>query len=333
MSQDQQIAVAQDLLDRLIDLNIRLPDEYDEVALVATITVGSDGSDYRSLVCEIVTLLKRLQKQSQAKDGVNLQVRSDVEHFHSDLVTILQKLDYGYQLPESLCAASSFFDKFRPIDFLAAELQASLLLKLDGPEDEMDVGDETLYPQSEKVATQLFMMETTLHIPSGSLTLLERVESLVGKVKQIVSNVPQPFLGKPLVSFKQLNSEQKGLLQSIYEALDGEYATRRKMLLTRFDTTVKSFYYSAKAEVNLTVALKQTNQQKKTLIYFSHPYLPIFHCSHVFLHCCSIQFYFLLNNPQLLLSHVHIRPLMTLNIITVPFFHPASDMLPYNLCK
>ncbi|VDM24796.1 unnamed protein product [Hydatigera taeniaeformis] len=71
------------------------------------------------------------------------------------------------------------------------------------------------------------------------------------EVKNVISNAPPNYLGKPVLPIKGLSEKQWSDVCRIGQILDAEYACRRETLIKRVDCTVQSFKWSDRAKLKL----------------------------------------------------------------------------------
>ncbi|XP_033000605.1 protein FAM98B [Lacerta agilis] len=233
-----------DILDALEALGYKGP-LLDEDALNKAAESGLASQDFCDLC---VWLSSQIQPLCDLEESISSTAGGeDVESLQLEMSGFLKELACPYstlvsgEIKERL---KNKEDCLKVLLFLSTELQALQILKLKERKSSHLTKNNDIHQEIQMICDVLGLPKSS---PSSSdiPVLLSSIES---KVKDILSKIPNTYVGKSLLK-TPLNPDQMGRLEKINKTLLSEYECRRRMLMKRLDVTVQSFGWSDRAKV------------------------------------------------------------------------------------
>ncbi|XP_015276841.1 PREDICTED: protein FAM98B [Gekko japonicus] len=236
----QDLKMECDILDALEALGYKGP-LLDEDALNKAAESGLASDDF----CELcVWLSSQIQPLCDLEESLSSTADGkDVEGLQLEMSCFLKEL----ACPYSTLVSGEIKDRLKKKEdclkvllFLSTELQALQVLHFKERKT-------SHLAKNNEIHQELQMICDALGLPklSDIPVLLSNAE---GKVKDVLSKIPNRCVGKPLLK-TPLTPDQTERLEKINDALCSEYECRRRMLMKRLDVTIQSFGWSDKAKV------------------------------------------------------------------------------------
>lgn len=100
--------------------------------------------------------------------------------------------------------------------------------------------------------------------PPSTVTVNEIWSKVENKCKQLLSELPNGYLGNPLLN-ALLSNEQWEQLMKINQTLCDDFQLRRELLLTRLDVTIQSFKWADRLKKNNNEIANLYHQRRKDL--------------------------------------------------------------------
>ena len=213
---DAEAEAAGKLMDVLESMGIEeLPT--DEEAFGARVLAGPLLGDFSSLCARVVGLVAAAEPAA----GLVALERKNEALFIDSLVAALWKLDCPHAAhlkPSAAAALAAPAARQMVLEFLAGEAAAARINSAEGFD-----------PAAPGAVLQ--RLGAALDSPAASASL----QALEAEVKRLVAGLPPGYLGETLVEEGRLGEEGVALLRRINAGLKDDYATRRKLLLQRFE--------------------------------------------------------------------------------------------------
>uniref|UniRef100_A0ABM5FAH3 Protein FAM98B n=1 Tax=Pogona vitticeps TaxID=103695 RepID=A0ABM5FAH3_9SAUR len=230
-----------DILDSLEALGYKGP-LLDEDALNKAVENGLASQDF----CELcVWLSSQIQPLCNLEESISsTNGGDDVESLQFEMSGFLKEL----ACPYSSLVSGEIKDRLKKKEdclkvllFLSTELQALQISQLKQRKGSHLSKSHEIHQEIQKISDILDLPKSSSPLP----VLLSNIES---KLKEVLSKLPDTYVGKPLLK-TLLNPDQMERLEKINDALLSEYECRRRMLMKRLDVTVQSFGWSDRAKV------------------------------------------------------------------------------------
>ncbi|XP_066487041.1 protein FAM98B [Tiliqua scincoides] len=242
--QARDLRMEADVLDALEALGYKGP-LLDEDALDKAAESGLASRDF----CELcIWLSSQIQPLCDLEESISSTAGDeDVESLQLEMSGFLKEL----ACPYSALVSGDIKDRFKKKEdclkvllFLSSELQTLRILQVKQCKASHSAKNNEVHQEIQTICDALELPESSTS-SSDIPVLLSKIES---KVKDVLSKIPNTFVGKSLLK-SSLNPEQTERLEKINDALLSEYECRRRMLMKRLDVTIQSFGWSERAKV------------------------------------------------------------------------------------
>ncbi|NP_001087378.1 family with sequence similarity 98 member A L homeolog [Xenopus laevis] len=223
-----------------------------EEALVHSAELGAASQHFTSLCVWLVSELKVVS--SMVENISPTEGPEDAETFQLEMSGVVNELHCPYTAlttGDVTCRLTNLDNCLQLLVFLSTELQAARIISnRKVPAMGSEGGSTEAVEELKQVGEAVGMPEHLLAVPAA-----EYMRMLQIKIAEITDAVPDFSRTAPLLK-TELQPSQWEKLADLHWQLLREYECRMRMLVTRCDVTVQSFYWSERAK-ELGAAMKE----------------------------------------------------------------------------
>ncbi|KAE8585783.1 hypothetical protein XENTR_v10021454 [Xenopus tropicalis] len=223
-----------------------------EKELERSAKLGAASQHFTALCAWLVSELKVVS--SMVENISPTEGPEDAETFQLEMSGVVNELHCPYTAlttGDVTCRLTNLDNCLQLLVFLSTELQAARIISnRKVPVIGSEKGNTEAIQELKWVGATLGIQEYLLGVP-----VAEYMRILQNKIAEITAALPDSSWSSPLLK-TELQPSQWEKLADLHCQLLGEYECRMRMLVTRFDVTVQSFYWSERAK-ELGAAMKE----------------------------------------------------------------------------
>ncbi|KAE8585785.1 hypothetical protein XENTR_v10021454 [Xenopus tropicalis] len=216
-----------------------------EKELERSAKLGAASQHFTALCAWLVSELKVVS--SMVENISPTEGPEDAETFQLEMSGVVNELHCPYTAlttGDVTCRLTNLDNCLQLLVFLSTELQAARIISnRKVPVIGSEKGNTEAIQELKWVGATLGIQEYLLGVP-----VAEYMRILQNKIAEITAALPDSSWSSPLLK-TELQPSQWEKLADLHCQLLGEYECRMRMLVTRFDVTVQSFYWSERAKV------------------------------------------------------------------------------------